>query len=85
MTLQEISGLSVEPCEGESLIVTVFEISKSIVCIDVEVMSNMYTLHSMFDMNIDLVFFLLCYDQIPAYLEREIEYRFLAVRCRIVS
>lgn len=26
---QEISSLSVEPCEGESLIVTVFEIQKS--------------------------------------------------------
>ena len=26
---QEISSLSVEPCEGETLIVTVFEIKKS--------------------------------------------------------
>ncbi|XP_048320978.2 uncharacterized protein LOC107433258 [Ziziphus jujuba] len=43
---KEISSLSAEPCEGESLIVTVFEIKKS---------------------------------EIPAYLEREIEYRFLAV------
>ncbi|XP_015900009.3 uncharacterized protein LOC107433257 [Ziziphus jujuba] len=43
---KEISGLSVEPCEGESLTVTVFEIEKS---------------------------------EIPAYFEREIEYRFLAV------
>ncbi|KAF3456281.1 hypothetical protein FNV43_RR00931 [Rhamnella rubrinervis] len=43
---KEISGLSVEPCEGESLVVTVFEIKKS---------------------------------EIPAYIEREIEYRFLAV------
>ncbi|PON88228.1 Butirosin biosynthesis [Trema orientale] len=43
---KEISSLSVEPCEGESLIVTVFEISKS---------------------------------DIPAYLERELEFRFLAV------
>ncbi|PON61964.1 Butirosin biosynthesis [Parasponia andersonii] len=43
---KEISSLSVEPCEGESLIVTVFEISKS---------------------------------DIPAYLERELEFRFLGV------
>lgn len=28
-TFQEISGLSVEPCEGESLIVTLFEIHRS--------------------------------------------------------
>ncbi|KAL6343964.1 hypothetical protein AAG906_027737 [Vitis piasezkii] len=42
----EISGLSVEPCEGESLIVTVFEIHRS---------------------------------EIPSYIKREIEYRFLAV------
>ena len=27
--LQEISSLSVEPCEGKTLIVTVFEIDKS--------------------------------------------------------
>ena len=26
---QEISSLSVEPCEGETLVVTVFEIKKS--------------------------------------------------------
>ncbi|XP_062108666.1 uncharacterized protein LOC133819421 isoform X2 [Humulus lupulus] len=43
---KEISSLSVEPCEGETLIVTVFEISKS---------------------------------DIPAFLERELEFRFLAV------
>ena len=29
VTFQEISSLSVEPCEGESLIVTVFEIHRS--------------------------------------------------------
>lgn len=27
--IQEISSLSVEPCEGESLVVTVFEIKRS--------------------------------------------------------
>ncbi|GMN63400.1 hypothetical protein TIFTF001_032480 [Ficus carica] len=43
---KEISSLSVEPCEGESLIVTVFEIQKS---------------------------------DIPAFLERELEFRFLAL------
>ncbi|XP_021291212.1 uncharacterized protein LOC110421847 isoform X3 [Herrania umbratica] len=42
----EISSLSVEPCEGETLIVTVFEIQKS---------------------------------EIPAFMERELEFRFLAV------
>ncbi|KAE8720532.1 Mono-/di-acylglycerol lipase [Hibiscus syriacus] len=43
---KEISSLSVEPCEGETLIVTVFEIKKS---------------------------------EIPAFIERELEFRFLAV------
>ncbi|KAL4565223.1 hypothetical protein LXL04_029309 [Taraxacum kok-saghyz] len=43
---KEISSLSVEPCEGESLIVTVFEIKKS---------------------------------EIPPFIEREHEFRFLAV------
>ncbi|XP_043807194.1 uncharacterized protein LOC110601805 isoform X2 [Manihot esculenta] len=43
---KEISSLSVEPCEGETLIVTVFEIDKS---------------------------------EIPAFMERELEFRFLAV------
>ncbi|GAV64172.1 hypothetical protein CFOL_v3_07690 [Cephalotus follicularis] len=43
---KEISSLSVEPCEGETLIVTVFEIKIS---------------------------------EIPAFIERELEFRFLAV------
>ncbi|KAK4374478.1 hypothetical protein RND71_005155 [Anisodus tanguticus] len=43
---KEISSLSVEPCEGENLIVTIFEIQGS---------------------------------EIPAFLEREHEFRFLAV------
>ncbi|KAK4265815.1 hypothetical protein QN277_026817 [Acacia crassicarpa] len=43
---KEISSLSVEPCVGESLIVTVFEITKS---------------------------------EIPAFMRRELEFRFLAV------
>nr|KJB12642.1 hypothetical protein B456_002G028900 [Gossypium raimondii] len=43
---KEISSLSVEPCEGETLIVTVFEIQKA---------------------------------EIPAFMERELEFRFLAV------
>ncbi|KAJ8766341.1 hypothetical protein K2173_022400 [Erythroxylum novogranatense] len=43
---KEISSLSVEPCEGETLIVTVFEIKES---------------------------------EIPAFMERELEFRFLAV------
>lgn len=43
---KEISSLSVEPCEGETLIVTVFEIQKS---------------------------------EIPAFIKREHEFRFLAV------
>lgn len=43
---KEVSSLSVETCEGESLIVTVFEIKKS---------------------------------EIPSYIEREHEFRFLAV------
>ncbi|CAI9290881.1 unnamed protein product [Lactuca saligna] len=43
---KEISSLSVEPCEGELLIVTVFEIKKS---------------------------------EIPSFIEREHEFRFLAV------
>ncbi|KAJ4844975.1 hypothetical protein Tsubulata_011708 [Turnera subulata] len=43
---KEISSLSVEPCDGENLIVTVFEIGKS---------------------------------EIPAFIERELEFRFLAV------
>ncbi|KAF5737024.1 hypothetical protein HS088_TW14G01180 [Tripterygium wilfordii] len=43
---KEISSLSVEPCQGERLIVTVFEIKKS---------------------------------EIPAFIERELEFRFLAV------
>ncbi|CAK9145614.1 unnamed protein product [Ilex paraguariensis] len=43
---KEISSLSVEPCEGETLIVTVFEIQRS---------------------------------KIPAFIEREHEFRFLAV------
>ncbi|KAB1213931.1 hypothetical protein CJ030_MR5G017194 [Morella rubra] len=43
---REISSLSVEPCEGETLIVTVFEIQKS---------------------------------EIPSFIERELEFRFLAV------
>ncbi|RDX64223.1 hypothetical protein CR513_57247 [Mucuna pruriens] len=42
----EISSLSVEPCEGETLVVTVFEIRKS---------------------------------EIPDFIKREIEFRFLAV------
>ncbi|MED6211243.1 hypothetical protein PIB30_071829 [Stylosanthes scabra] len=42
----EISSLSVEPCEGETLIVTVFEIRKS---------------------------------EIPDFIKREVEFRFLAV------
>ncbi|GKE27459.1 hypothetical protein Tco_1442843 [Tanacetum coccineum] len=44
---KEISSLSVEPCEGESLIVTVFEIRRS---------------------------------DIPSYIEREHEFRFLGVQ-----
>ncbi|GJT03264.1 hypothetical protein Tco_0824433 [Tanacetum coccineum] len=44
---KEISSLSVEPCEGESLIVTVFEIRRS---------------------------------EIPSYIEREHEFRFLGVQ-----
>ncbi|KAG7995951.1 hypothetical protein I3843_01G135800 [Carya illinoinensis] len=44
---KEISSLSVEPCEDETLIVTVFEIQKS---------------------------------EIPAFIERELEFRFLAVQ-----
>ncbi|WCJ23425.1 hypothetical protein M5689_005451 [Euphorbia peplus] len=44
--LQEISSLSVEPYEGETLVVTVFEIEKS---------------------------------GIPAFMDRELEFRFLAV------
>ncbi|GAB4843065.1 hypothetical protein Ancab_013044 [Ancistrocladus abbreviatus] len=43
---KEISSLSVEPCEGEMLIVTVFEVQKS---------------------------------EIPAFIKREIEFRFSAV------
>ncbi|XAR57040.1 hypothetical protein NMG60_11025042 [Bertholletia excelsa] len=43
---KEISSLSVEPCEGETLIVTVFEIQKS---------------------------------EVPSFMEREHEFRFLAV------
>ncbi|KAI4338305.1 hypothetical protein L6164_016647 [Bauhinia variegata] len=43
---EEIAALSVEPCEGETIIVTVFEIKKS---------------------------------EIPAFIRREREYRFLAV------
>ncbi|KAG7542701.1 hypothetical protein ISN45_Aa07g026580 [Arabidopsis thaliana x Arabidopsis arenosa] len=43
---KEISSLSVEPCEGESLVVTVFEIKSS---------------------------------EIPAFIGRELEFRFLAV------
>uniref|UniRef100_A0A2N9H8I2 Uncharacterized protein n=1 Tax=Fagus sylvatica TaxID=28930 RepID=A0A2N9H8I2_FAGSY len=43
---KEISSLSVEPCEGETLVVTVFEIKKS---------------------------------EIPAFIKRELEFRFLAV------
>ncbi|XP_061349205.1 uncharacterized protein LOC133294534 isoform X3 [Gastrolobium bilobum] len=43
---EEIAGLSVEPCEGETILVTVFEIKKT---------------------------------EIPAFIEREREYRFLAV------
>ncbi|XP_015059533.1 uncharacterized protein LOC107005448 [Solanum pennellii] len=43
---KEISSLSVEPCEGETLIVTIFEIQRS---------------------------------EIPAFIEREHEFRFLAV------
>ncbi|RZC80709.1 hypothetical protein C5167_043284 [Papaver somniferum] len=43
---QEISSLSVEPCEGETLVVTVFEIKES---------------------------------EIPSFIEREHEFRFLAV------
>ncbi|XP_057429837.1 uncharacterized protein LOC130722957 [Lotus japonicus] len=42
----EISSLSVEPCDGETLVVTVFEIGKS---------------------------------EIPDYIKREVEFRFLAV------
>ncbi|KAL3753064.1 hypothetical protein ACJRO7_000460 [Eucalyptus globulus] len=44
---KEISSLSVEPCDGETLVVTVFEIEKS---------------------------------EIPAFIRRELEFRFLAVR-----
>ncbi|OMP11873.1 hypothetical protein COLO4_03630 [Corchorus olitorius] len=43
---KEISSLSVEPCEGETLIVTAFEIQQS---------------------------------EIPAFMDRELEFRFLAV------
>ncbi|XP_030528082.1 uncharacterized protein LOC115739211 [Rhodamnia argentea] len=46
---KEISSLSVESCEGETLVVTVFEIEKS---------------------------------EIPAFMRRELEFRFLAVRPR---
>ncbi|KAK4787322.1 hypothetical protein SAY86_011155 [Trapa natans] len=49
---KEISSLSVEPCEGESLIVTVFEIQQS---------------------------------EIPAFIERELEFRFLAVLPRTLD
>nr|XP_018623423.1 uncharacterized protein LOC104087607 isoform X3 [Nicotiana tomentosiformis] len=45
---KEISSLSVESCEGETLIVTIFEIQRS---------------------------------EIPAFIEREHEFRFLAVIC----
>ncbi|XLU53355.1 hypothetical protein S245_048003, partial [Arachis hypogaea] len=45
MYLMEVAALSVEPCESETIIVTVFEIKKT---------------------------------EIPAYIEREREYRFLA-------
>ncbi|ESR55708.1 hypothetical protein CICLE_v10024287mg [Citrus x clementina] len=52
---KEISSLSVEPCEGEALIVTVFEIQKS-------------------------------ESQIPAFIKREHDFRFLAeffqIRCK---
>uniref|UniRef100_A0A7C9A4C8 Uncharacterized protein n=1 Tax=Opuntia streptacantha TaxID=393608 RepID=A0A7C9A4C8_OPUST len=43
---QEISSLSVEPCEGEELVVTVFEIQEA---------------------------------EVPSFIERELEFRFLAV------
>ncbi|KAF3489124.1 hypothetical protein F2Q69_00056752 [Brassica cretica] len=43
---KEISSLSVEPCQGESLVVTVFEIKQT---------------------------------EIPAFIQRELEFRFLAV------
>ncbi|ESQ55850.1 hypothetical protein EUTSA_v10025823mg [Eutrema salsugineum] len=43
---KEISSLSVEPCEGESLVVSVFEINRT---------------------------------EIPAFIQRELEFRFLAV------
>uniref|UniRef100_A0A7C9A5F6 Uncharacterized protein n=1 Tax=Opuntia streptacantha TaxID=393608 RepID=A0A7C9A5F6_OPUST len=43
---QEISSLSVEPCEGEELVVTVFEIQEA---------------------------------EVPSFIKRELEYRFLAV------
>ncbi|XP_022864059.1 uncharacterized protein LOC111384070 isoform X2 [Olea europaea var. sylvestris] len=45
---KEISSLSVEPCEGETLVVTTFEIQRS---------------------------------EIPAFIEREHEFEFLAVLC----
>ncbi|GAY35808.1 hypothetical protein CUMW_018690 [Citrus unshiu] len=48
---KEISSLSVEPCEGETLIVTVFEIQKS---------------------------------EIPAFIKREHEFRFLAEAKRYI-
>ncbi|KAL1359116.1 hypothetical protein AAHE18_04G083500 [Arachis hypogaea] len=48
----EISSLSVEPCEGETLIVTVFEIRKS---------------------------------EIPDFIKREVEFRFLAVLPEILD
>ncbi|KAF8035138.1 hypothetical protein BT93_C1238 [Corymbia citriodora subsp. variegata] len=49
---KEISSLSVEPCDGEILMVTVFEIKKS---------------------------------KIPAFIRRELEFRFLAVSCYRVA
>ncbi|XP_030456220.2 uncharacterized protein LOC115677229 [Syzygium oleosum] len=48
----EISSLSVEPCDGETLVVTVFEIEKS---------------------------------EIPAFIRRELEFRFLAVRPQMLD
>ncbi|XP_074282297.1 uncharacterized protein LOC141606857 [Silene latifolia] len=49
---KEISSLSVEPCEGEELIVTVFEIRES---------------------------------EVPSFMDRELEFRFLAVMPEILE
>lgn len=88
LTYQEISSLSVEPCEGEELIVTVFEITKSevhriilsyLINILVPLLCIPLFPFSIINGNQPITSSLSIWVQVPYFVERELEFRFLAV------